>query len=80
MLHTQEMILNHDLFRVLTSPSLYTFGIREDALQQLTHFQNPVVPSLAHYCSNFTFLGSVINANLPERCPSADSAIKQRPL
>ena len=59
-----------------TSPSLYPFGIMEDALQQLTHFQNPVVPSLAHYCSNFHIPRQCYQPNLPERRPSADSAIK----
>ena len=59
-----------------TSPSLYTFGIMEDALQHLTHFQNPVTPSLAHYCSNFHIPRQRYQPNLPERCPSVDSAIK----
>lgn len=47
------MILNVSL-STYTSPSFMHLGSREDALQQLTHFQNPVVPSLAHYCSNFS--------------------------
>lgn len=74
-------ILRHDfesssLKSTYILPSHRTSGIMEDALQQLTHFQNPAVPYLAHCCSRFHIPRQHYQPSLPERCPTVDSAVK----